>query len=717
MPTAPNQTLLSLLQSDTAKLAQNPKDIPLRTKILKNQVSLTSAQLGISSTEASNTVRTFTAAYAKSNGLDPKAIIEALTTEEQKILNYSKSNPTLYGVNLITANKIAGYLGLGSGFLLSLALTAFVISAFTIGPEVAAGIVLGEGLVAALTSLFTVAATTTSGSAAAIGGGLFLLSQMLGHLSSGIPMMTKQMIDNGSIGPGLRISAIKEAEDVLGKLSGSSAPGPFTSAQFTSYATGIETQGVLAINDPDTKQIVTYSRQALAKLIIWVYGQSIVNGNKSTYSTIVPLLTHYLVFQNKTIPAAAKSPIIISAPAAAPSIKVFTGVVSQGVLGSATSFQSRPDDLISNIDELKQAVENNLAPFIASIGSKIVYEVKIQSTVTGANGFILHGTSHQVQTGVSAAGVPRYKTVVNKFAVLNLYLLTDKGNKSKITSITLGPTDAINFQPEQNALTQIEATIKTDLFSSNPAIIQNIAQNNSPQASLANVFGTSSTTSHTPAPSAPAPKLILDSSYFVDREKHYDTLFHLVGDTVLVYNPYQDLFTQEEKAALAQDSTKYEKIPAKLLEHGVDVAQFSVTPFIADVISQHTEKSIATFGEFFKDATTIPQVATNTIDRYEIIYNPTQNQWSIDDKLTATTYYYSSKEEAQSFFNTNNIQIPAPKNDAQTLFQYYTNQSRPLPPLAERAALYQSLGLGTATLYVGTAEQNTKLLGALKARG
>lgn len=49
------------------------------------------------------------------------------------------------------------------------------------------------------------------------------------------------------------------------------------------------------------------------------------------------------------------------------------------------------------------------------------------------------------------------------------------------------------------------------------------------------------------------------------------------------------------------------------------------------------------------------------------------------------------------------------------LSEYYKALGQPLPSLSARGQTYQSLGLGAASLYTGTVEQNTKLLIALQA--
>jgi hypothetical protein len=48
-----------------------------------------------------------------------------------------------------------------------------------------------------------------------------------------------------------------------------------------------------------------------------------------------------------------------------------------------------------------------------------------------------------------------------------------------------------------------------------------------------------------------------------------------------------------------------------------------------------------------------------------------------------------------------------------TLYEYFSAKGQPLPSISERAKLYESLGLGSASNYVGTGDQNTALLGKL----
>ncbi len=222
-----NTALAAEITADATRLAQDPNNTALRTQILQKQVRLTAGQLGVNEKQAGSVVRSYTAAYAHSNGIDPKAMIEALTAEEQRVLNYSANEPTLFGVDAVTANKIAVALAGGSGIFLTASIIAFVIAMFTLGPEIAAAAAGAEGVVATIGSVL-------GNPVVATGGFLFLISQLLGHFSSLIPMVTKQMIDNGSIGPGLRIKALVDAQAVIDKLSGIKNAG--TGASYTPYS-------------------------------------------------------------------------------------------------------------------------------------------------------------------------------------------------------------------------------------------------------------------------------------------------------------------------------------------------------------------------------------------------------------------------------------------------------------------------------------------------
>lgn len=246
--------------------------------------------------------------------------------------------------------------------------------------------------------------------------------------------------------------------DVPG-AAGTQAPGPFSadsSVTFSDFAKSIEAAGVKGIQNPGAYQSQLYSRENLANLVNYVYGQNLLQGKNLKVADLLPLLSPYLVGASSS--AALPSPT--TSVTTTPSIpKVYTGIVSQGVIGKGLSFTPRPDDLIESIEELRQAAANNLAPFLETVLGKIIYEVKIVSSIITKDGFKQTGTVQQIRSGTTATGAPKYKTVVNKFATLNLYVMTDKGVRSKISTIVLGPTNSAKLTVGINDIREVETSL------------------------------------------------------------------------------------------------------------------------------------------------------------------------------------------------------------------------------------------------------------------
>lgn len=254
----------------------------------------------------------------------------------------------------------------------------------------------------------------------------------------------------------------------------SETPGPFSkdsSVTFSDFAKSIEAAGVKGINNPGAYQSQLYTRENLASLVNYVYGQEILSGRNPKVADLLPLLSKYLVGASFT--ASTPSPTTsVTTNSAIP--KVYTGIVSQGVIGKGLSFTPRPDDLIESVEELRQAAANNLAPFLETILGKIIYEVKIVSSIITKDGFKQTGTVQQIRNGSTSTGAPKYKTVVNKFATLNLYVMTDKGVRSKISTIVLGPTNSAKLTIGVNDIREVETSLPSLVTTTNIADITGI---------------------------------------------------------------------------------------------------------------------------------------------------------------------------------------------------------------------------------------------------
>lgn len=351
-------------------------------------------------------------------------------------------------------------------------------------------------------------------------------------------------------------------------------PGPFTSSSsvtFSDFANSLESAGVKGIQDPFKYQSILYSREALADLVDALYGKEVLAGRNPSVKDFIPLISPYLVMPSSG--GALPSPV--TSVTTIPSIpKVYTGIVSQGIIGKGLSFTPRPDDLIESIDELKQAAANNLTPFLETLLGKVVYEIKIVPSIVTKDGFKQTGQVQQIKTGTTTSGAPKYKTVYNKFAVLNLYVLTDKGVRSKISSIVLGPTNSAKLTVGINDL----------------QVVQN-----------------------------ELPKLV-------------------------------------------------------------------TTTDINDIKGIETANAVTVSTPTASGGTSVP---------------------ALDTAPVVTPASPASAPASGT---------AVPGNNALTLFEWYLAQGQTLPSVAIRSKLYEELGLGLQSFYTGTAEQNSKLLVALKAQ-
>lgn len=234
---------------------------------------------------------------------------------------------------------------------------------------------------------------------------------------------------------------------------------------FTKVYETYKLSGAVGINDPFKMQSLLFTRDNLIDLVDQVgAGLLLAQGSASTKEVLLGTQL-YIVFSQAAINAGGAAPVSTSTGggtsggSVAPITKVFTGIVSQGVVGQGLVFTPRPDDLIESAEELRQAAANNLSAYLVALPGKIVYEVKVVPSIVTREGFRQSGQTQQIKTGTYADGRPKYKTVTNKFAQLVVYALTDKGTRTKLTTIVLGPTDSAKLTVAVNDLRELEQAL------------------------------------------------------------------------------------------------------------------------------------------------------------------------------------------------------------------------------------------------------------------
>lgn len=353
----------------------------------------------------------------------------------------------------------------------------------------------------------------------------------------------------------------------------------------------VEELDPIGISFPFSNIDKPYSRQALADLVDEIAANLVKAGGTASFKNVMALVLPLVQLSGKGTSSAGAfgGGPGTSAGGGIAGFKVFMGTVKDGVLGAKLDFTPRQDDLIENMSELQDAINNNLAPYLLTLPGRIVYEIKVVGSVVGSDGIKRYGAAQTIQTGVDGLGRPKTKTVVNKWAVLYLYILTDRGVRSKITSIVLGPTDAIKFRPDNSALAAVSQVIPTS----------------------------------------------------------------------------------------------------------------AVTLDTRDIISVSPNETKPVTVEGFAQAIGVP--AERIDQKTGEIINPTEAE--------TAAYNYQFGNTPSPVVKEN---IAADR--ARTLFEWYAAQGQKLPSLSNRGELYQKLGLGQASLYVGSAEQNTRLLNKLKEK-
>lgn len=410
-------------------------------------------------------------------------------------------------------------------------------------------------------------------------------------------------------------------------------------AIFTKIFNTFKLGGATGIQDPFKGVDVPFTRENLLDLTDKVGSTLLLTDGTASAKKVLAAVLPMIIFiegadLDKILSSSAVAPANASGTGTTIQIaKVFTGIVSQGVVGAGLVFTPRPDDMIDSIEELKAAASNNLAPFLNTLLGKIVYEVKVVSSVISKDGFKQTGTSQKIVTGYYSNGQPKYKNVTNKFATLVVYALTDKGSRAKLTTIVLGPTNSAKLTVAQNDLQTLQNELPALVTTSNINEITNIK----------NTTDKFNTTTGAPNPdyvAPPAPPVQQTAS-----ELDLGTLkwFHNL-------NPQEGQATNVSGVAIV---------------------------FKNGNITRQSDGAII---DWNTGTATIPASASGT---GSAVSSPVPTQ-------------------------------PKAGANATTLFDWYQAQGQALPSVSARSQIYAGFGLGQAAYYTGTAEQNTKLLAALK---
>lgn len=488
-------------------------------------------------------------------------------------------------------------------------------------------------------------------------------------------------------------------------------PPLFTAGTFNDWATALELAGAFGINNVIEGTKVVYTRDNLAAFATESYSKHTLAGEKESADKIIKRLTPYVYVRKgagvatPTLEAGvALSEAPASSPAAntqasapqatAPSTKVFVGTVGQGTLTSATDFTPRPDDLIQSMDELETALRNNLAPFLASALGRFVYETKVVSSVTTKDGFTQRGTAQKVVSGYNKNGSPKYKTVVNKFAVATVYFLSESGTRTKAGQIVLGPTDAVKFQPNAADLGNLDLSVRDDIHTSSLADVSEVKKGNTTTALPVAEDQPLAAASFAKASNAALARLFRAGAG--NGNPPPDQLYADTGKRIYEIPGLQAVGagiwdTQEEFERAHNAGTHYDITRQRLKDrYGIDFDSLPArNP--ADLYVQ----------------------ALNAGYDYQTQYDP--GRGNVQNPI----YTVGSVPELITLASGADTTRPigaGPACAAENLSDFFAARGEQLPSVEVRSVLYEQYGIGTRGFYTGTSEQNAKLLAKLKAQ-
>ena len=429
-------------------------------------------------------------------------------------------------------------------------------------------------------------------------------------------------------------------------------------------------EGATAIHDPYKGASVLFTRNNLLDIIDRVGAELLRTTQKASTKDVI-LATQLMISIPVSPPggapsltSAAGAAVAVAATPGVPQVKVLTGIVKSGTLGEPQEFVAREADLIENTSDLISAFQNNLAAFITTLPNKLKYELKMAPSVLTKDGTRRIGTAQQIIKGYSKSGKPQFRTVTNKFAVLDIFIFTARNVRSKIDSLVLGPVDAVKVQPATNELARISTEVKDNIE------VKKISE-------ISSIATAAPITITTPQPPAPPPE---------------PTQVVIPG-----------MATPTAGAA-----------PGILAAGSIPVHYFLWWPaagsYYIDGIIRGSAPDRATA---FANANTSTPGIIDLGDSAAPAGGAGRPQADAD----FSTAKIAIAPPAPPVVS---VLIPPSNNpnkcSAQSIAEYFDINRVNYPSVTDRGKLYEAFGLGPALWYSGTFEQNTKLLNEIKRR-
>lgn len=451
------------------------------------------------------------------------------------------------------------------------------------------------------------------------------------------------------------------------------------------YAT-YSTAGATSIRNPYKLQSVPYTKDNLIDLTNEVGAKILLEKGKADTKSVLAMLDG-LILTSGTAAKPVSSGGTFTPPTGTPEksayiktlpqVQVFTGVLVNGTLGTPGEFVARPDDMIQSIEELKTAANINLASFARALPGNLYYEIAVVPSVKTRGGFTQKGSAIKIVSGYYKDGSPRYKVIYHKFAVLKIGVFDENRRTVRLGTIVLGPVNPVDFQPTTAELATIAGNINAELFTNKIGDVREV------------ITAQELKTSHTSTtPDAPTTGSVPVSPP--------------VGAETGAKPP--------PEAELASPSIRGEPVVYKIDNSGVPGYNIIVDPWTGEY--NYPGKQIS-----YTAGLRLLQSGAEVVRK---LYEPAPGFSGRADPAGAVAAWaqmvddFKNRKGQYSLLAWKPPTFNAIAANAANLYEYFSAFGKVLPEIASRAELYQWFGLGAASTYTGTAEQNNRLLVELK---
>jgi len=456
-----------------------------------------------------------------------------------------------------------------------------------------------------------------------------------------------------------------------------------------------ENSGAVGINDPYKLQTVLFTEQNLIDLVDKVAANLLLETGSASTKAVLGNTQLLIVFKDTTTtPTRVTTTTTTSTSAPSTPTKVFVGAVGGGKLTSSTEFVQRPSDLIQDMGDLESSLRNNLAVLLPSLLGRFVYETKVVSSVLTKDGFKQTGTARQIQVGTNSDGSPKLKTVVNKFAVADIYLVRKSGSRSKVERITLGPTDAVKFNPRSDELGRLDLDVSKNIYTTTLDDVSEVSKDG--VSTVITPPETEFKVDPIQLPVAPDDSTDVNGKPFpLPGEGAVFIPLRPRGIEPIVYLRRGNLIHVWSLNAIGSQSLQAQSIK---VTNG----------------QQNFDEGIRLFEEStglkYYD---IPQrnIADVEIGRRKDIY-----QFRGETNLDLFRDLVQGGTAVATATGERTVAQQKEVCKANNLFEYYQARGESLPTVEVRSIIYEQFELGPRHFYSGSAEQNVRLLAALKLR-